>query len=205
MSESAKDFAARYAGLSESQLMELARHYDTLVEPAQSALRAEFTHRNLEPPIIEEESIRPEFRKLVTMRHYRDLSAAIVARSLLEASNIPAYLFDDNLVRLSWQISNLIGGIRLQVDESDQEAAEEVLSQPVPEGISFGEEIEFSQPSCPVCSSIDITFEGTSRELRSHRFISFRFLSQLGKRPGFVIVAGYGGKMRKILRRNQLT
>jgi hypothetical protein len=52
---------------------------------------------------------------LVTIRHYRDLSEAIVARSLLESCGIDAYLGDENLVRLAWQLSNLVGGIGLQV------------------------------------------------------------------------------------------
>lgn len=52
---------------------------------------------------------------LTTIRRFRDLSEAIVARSLLESGGIEAYLCDENLVRLDWQISNFIGGIRLQV------------------------------------------------------------------------------------------
>jgi hypothetical protein len=73
------------------------------------------------------------YRQLVTLRRYRDLSEAIVARSMLEAAGIAAWLRDENLVRLEWQISNFIGGIRLQVDLSEAEAAEELLSQPIPE------------------------------------------------------------------------
>jgi hypothetical protein len=50
---------------------------------------------------------------LTTIRRCRDLSEAIVARSLLESSGIDVNLCDENLVRLDWQVSNFIGGIRL--------------------------------------------------------------------------------------------
>jgi hypothetical protein len=63
----------------------------------------------------------------VTVERFRDLSAAIVARSALEASEIPCFLRDENTVRMDWQISNFIGGMRLQVREQDVEAAMEAL------------------------------------------------------------------------------
>src|SRR5580658_4937233 len=119
MHEERTDFAANYAQMNEGELMNLARSYDTLVEDAQTALRAEFARRRLEPPLIDEAANDSESvteRKLVTVRRYRDLSEAIVARSLLESAGITVYLRDENLVRLDWQISNAVGGIRLQVE-----------------------------------------------------------------------------------------
>jgi hypothetical protein len=142
--------------------MELAHGYDSLTDSAQSALRAEFARRGLEPPLIED-GPEPEFRSLVTLRRYRDLSEAIVARSLLESTGIAVYLRDENLVRLDWQVSNFIGGIRLQVDAANEQSALEVLSQPVPESISYGGNNEFAQPRCPRCGSAEISFEGSAR------------------------------------------
>ena len=100
----------------------------------------------------------------VTLRRYRDLSEAIVARSLLESAGIPAYLRDENLIRLDWPMSNVIGGIRLQVDASDEQSATEFLAQPIPDSIPFDDQAEFLQPQCPQCQSTDITFEGSSRK-----------------------------------------
>jgi hypothetical protein len=167
MSVSGPNFAETYALLGESELYTLAHEYDSLIESAQAALRAEFMRRNLEPPIIHDEP-EADSRKLITLRRYRDLSEAIVARSLLESAGIVVYLRDENLVRLDWQISNFIGGIRLQVDEADAPSATELLNQPVPEEIQFAGPFdhsnpEFLQPHCPRCGSIDITFEGASR------------------------------------------
>ena len=49
------NFAERYRAMSETELMNLARAYDDLVDAAQAALRAEFARRGLEPPLVEEE------------------------------------------------------------------------------------------------------------------------------------------------------
>ena len=156
----------QYASLSEPELLTLARDYDSLSESAQAALRQEFARRNLEPPLIPEDGDEGDtatVRNLVTIRRYRDLSEAIVARSCLESAGITVYLRDENLIRLDWQISNFIGGLRLQVEDKDEAAALEILAQPIPEEIQFGVQAEFEQPHCPVCNSIDITFEGASR------------------------------------------
>ena len=156
------DFAASYSRMSEPELTALAQGYDSLTDDAQTALRAEFSKRSLEPPLLESEPL-PEKRNLVTIRRYRDLSEAIVARSLLESAGIPVYLRDENLVRLDWQVSNFIGGIRLQVEADDEPAAVELLNQPVSPIIELSEGEEFTQPKCPACGSTDITFEGASR------------------------------------------
>lgn len=101
--------------------------------------------------------------QFVTVRRYRDLSEAIVAKSLLESAGIAAWIRDENIARLEWQYSNLLGGLRLQVEADQKAAAEEVLGQPIPETIAFDEQENFEQPKCPVCGSIDISFEGASR------------------------------------------
>ncbi len=145
--------------------MEIARNYDTLTDTAQAALREEFARRGLDPPVVEEKEpkVPPSQRNLVTVSRYRDLSEAIVARSMLESAGIAVYLRDENLVRLDWQVSNFIGGIRLQVEAEDEQNALELLRQPVQESISYSEGDKFTQPHCPSCGSTDITFEGASR------------------------------------------
>ncbi len=163
MAPSPEDLAAQYAQMSETELMELARSYDTLLEIAQAALRAEFARRRLEPPLREE----PEewnLRRLVTVRHYRDLPEALLGRSLLEGAGIPAWVADEHLVRMNWFYSNLVGGVRLQVDENDQEAAREILDEAVPPTITYNREEVYVQPTCPKCGSPEITLgRGTER------------------------------------------
>jgi hypothetical protein len=119
-------FADLYRPMSELELENLAADRHSLIP----ALAAEFATRNpdfTEPPPPADDAV-PEFRELVTIRRYRDLSEAIVARAVIESTGIFYFLKDENLVRLDWQVSNFIGGIRLQVDAVDVEAAEAILS-----------------------------------------------------------------------------
>ena len=163
MTPSPEDLAAQYAQMSETELMELARSYDGLLEIAQAALRAEFARRGLEPPLVEEPE-EPAFRRLVTVRRYRDLTEAFLGRSLLESAGIAAWIADEHLVRMNWFFSNLVGGMRLQVDERDEAAACEILEQDVPPTIEYGQEEPYVQPTCPKCGSAEITLgDGTER------------------------------------------
>jgi hypothetical protein len=166
MTPSPEDLAAQYAQMSEPELMELARSYDGLLEIAQEALRTEFARRGLEPPLVEE-SEEPEFRRLVTVYRYRDLTEAFVGRSLLESSGIQAWIADEHLVQMNWFLSNAVGGMRLQVDEADEAAALEILQAGVPPTIEYGQDEPYVQPTCPKCGSADITFGDGTEQGRS--------------------------------------
>jgi hypothetical protein len=168
-------FSAYYQSLNDTELLNLAADWHSLLPEAQLALRAEFTRRNLdfvEPAAPDEDTVR--YRDLVTLRQYRDLSEALVARSVVESAGIFCVLKDENLVRLDWQLSNLIGGIRLQVHPSDAEAALAVLSQPIPAFIAVTDEPDFSQPRCPQCNSVDVSWE---RQGRKAALVSLYLLS----------------------------
>ncbi|MGD0732736.1 MAG: DUF2007 domain-containing protein [Terracidiphilus sp.] len=166
MAPGPEDLAAQYAPMSETELMELARSYDGLLEVAQVALRAEFARRGLEPPLVEEPE-EWEFRHLVTVRRYRDLAQAYVGRSVLESAGIPAWVADENLVRMDWFYSNMVGGMRLQVDERDEASARELLDEKAPETITYGEEKVYVQPTCPRCGSTEITLGSGTESGRS--------------------------------------
>src|SRR5579863_3069205 len=166
MTPSPEDLAAHYAQMSETELMELARSYDGLLEIAQVALREEFARRGLEPPLVEEPD-EWEFRRLVTVRRYRDLAEAYAGRSLLESAGIPAWIADENLVRMDWFYSNLVGGMRLQVDEHEEAAAREILEEGAPQTITYGEEKVYVQPICPKCGSAEITLGSATDRGRS--------------------------------------
>src|ERR1035437_3506022 len=174
MTTSPENLAAQYAQMSETELMELARSYDGLLEIAQVALRAEFARRGLEPPLVEEPE-EWEFRRLVTVRRYRDLAEAYVGRSLLESASIPAWIADENLVRMDWFYSNLVGGMRLQVDEREEAAAREILEERAPGTITYGEDEVYVQPTCPKCGSAEITL-GSGTE-RGRSFVALYMLS----------------------------
>jgi hypothetical protein len=151
--------------MSEPELQNLLSDWHSLVPEARTALAAEFAIRDLEflePPLCTDDSL--EFRDLVTVRRYRDLSEAIVARGVIESAGIFCFLKDENLVRLDWQVSNFIGGIRLQVGTSDVEAAKDLLSQAIPNEIAIPDQPGFIQPRCPRCTSTDISWERQGRK-----------------------------------------
>jgi Putative prokaryotic signal transducing protein len=151
--------------MSEHELQSLLADLHSLVPDARSALAAEFASRNLKfdaPPIQVYSS--SQFRELVTIRRYRDLSEALVARAVIESAGIFCFLKDENLVRLDWQVSNFIGGIRLQVAADDVEAAKEILSQPIPNEIPIPDQPGFMQPRCPRCTSTDVSWERRGRK-----------------------------------------
>jgi hypothetical protein len=158
-------FAELYHSMSEPELRELANDWHSLVDEARSALVAEFASRNVvfsEP--LPSEGNEPEYRDLVTIRRYRDLSEAIVARGVVESAGIFCFLKDENLVRLDWQVSNFIGGIRLQVAAEDVEAAKAVLAEPIPDSIPLPDQPGFEQPRCSRCNSTDISWERQGRK-----------------------------------------
>ena len=154
-SDSVGRFADEYLQMSEGELLHLAAAYDSLVEPAQDALRGEFARRGMEPPVVEEQEDVTS-QPLVVVRRYRDLSEAIVGRATLESAGIFCFLQDENFLRLDWGAAIALGGLRLQVRPQDVQAAEELLSQPIPESIEYESRAEYLQPHCPRCGSIDV-------------------------------------------------
>ena len=100
-----------------------------------------------------------EPEQLVTIRKFRDLPEALLAKGSLESAGIHCSLADDNMVRLDWFISNLIGGVKLQVSSDDAAAAAEILNQPIPDEFLVEGSGTYHQPRCPHCQSLDVSFE----------------------------------------------
>ena len=163
-----REVAERYRQMAESELVDVARKYDELTEPAKVILRDEFAKRSLQPPLIEDEDDGEdvvESRKLVTVGKYRDLPEAFIARSVLESAGIECFLQDENTVRTDWLWSNMIGGARLQVAEEDAAAAAEVLAQPIPSSFATDSGADFEQPVCPQCGSLDVVVNNTNQKI----------------------------------------
>ena len=160
------DFAERYRRMDESELMQIARTFETLHPLAQEAIKAEFRNRSLEPPLLDEgDPLDPEWASLVTVRRYRDLSEALVARAVLEGEGIRCFLRDENTIRLDWTLSNFMGGLRLQVSSDDVERAERILTAPAPASFAVDSGPDFIQPICPRCGSLDVVADDTGRRV----------------------------------------
>src|SRR4051794_40644849 len=86
-----------------------------------------------------------DFRELVTIRKFRDLPEALLAQGRLESSGIEAFLFDENMVRMDWLISIMLGGVKLKVEAADVEIAEEILNQEVSDDFTEPED-DSSEP-----------------------------------------------------------
>ena len=84
-----------------------------------------------------------DFRELVTIRGYRDLHEALLAKGRLESSGVDTFLADENIVRMA-----AIGGVMLRVDAANVQAANEILDHAAPE--NFGESREYELPTARV-------------------------------------------------------
>lgn len=96
---------------------------------------------------------------LTMISQYRDLSEALLAKAGLESAGIECFLADENIVRMDWLWSNLLGGVKLFVRTGDADAAVKILEEPVAERFDAGEIGVYERPRCPQCNSLDIHFE----------------------------------------------
>src|SRR5258708_3867089 len=159
--------AANYASMSDGELQRLARNTESLTEVAWDALEDEMDRRHLE--LAEDPAPEPrqqmEMQKLVTIRQFRDLPEALLAKGSLESAGIECFLADENLVRLDWFISNFIGGIKLNVRAADAENAQKLLDEPILEGLYVQGIGLYEQPRCPKCQSLDVNFQELDRPI----------------------------------------
>src|SRR3984957_2006510 len=177
-----------YARQLDGELEKVASQAYELTDLAREALRTELVRRGLSAELVETALVitknivvrkelpgdppplmpqrtqaafhgEGELRELVTIRKFRDLPEALLAKGSLEFAGIEALLADDNIIRLDWFWSNLMGGIKLQVDPEDAEEANGILDQPIPEGFDVVGVGEYHQPRCPRCQSLDVGFQ----------------------------------------------
>jgi len=148
-----------YSRQLDGGLEQIATQAAELTELAREVLQEELIRRRLKVEPLEQTVAEPEQRNLVTIRKFRDLPDALLAKGNLDSAGVESFLADDNMVRMDWFISNLLGGVKLLVDEEDEAAANEILDQPIPESFDFEGPEEYQQPRCPKCRSLDVGFE----------------------------------------------
>ena|SRR5438105_5670542 len=105
------------------------------------------------------DSVEREKVQFVVLRQFRDLPDALVVKSILDSAGIECLLGDENIVRLDWFWSNLVGGVKLWVRQQDLEQAENLIEQNPPEEFNIEGVGEFKQPRCPMCESFEVSFE----------------------------------------------
>lgn len=127
-----------YSRMTDGELQLIAADSSSLTDVAQQVLNAEVARRDL--TLAEVPASEIEVLDLVTIRQFRDLPEALLARGVLDSAEIESFLADENIVRMDWFISNLVGGVKLKVRREDFESANLVLEQPSPEEFTDPEE-----------------------------------------------------------------
>ena len=160
-------FADRYRSMSDGELLQLAREPWALSDAAWDALEDELERRHLDPP---EPDTPPQIsslekRNLIMLRRFRDIPEALLAKGKLEAMGVDCVLADDNMVRMDWFLSNLLGGVKLLVDAEDFTQASNLLNEPMPEELHVEGVGSYIQPRCPKCGSLDVVFGALDKKL----------------------------------------
>jgi hypothetical protein len=124
-----------YSRMNDAEMQELAEDAASLTDVARQVLNDEMASRGFNPlqPDAGEPQDEVALRQMVTIRSFPDVMQAWLAKSSLESAGIECCLADDNMVRLDWGISIVLGGVKLQVKPEDAKASIGMLDQPVPE------------------------------------------------------------------------
>jgi hypothetical protein len=159
--------ARLYAGMNEGELQELVEDQGDLTPSAREALKLELSRRGFTSELVESAvtTKKWELLKLVTLRKFRDLPEAVLAKGMLHSAGIECFLGDENMVRMDWFYSNLVGGIKLWVRQEDAEGAAKLLDQGFSEGFDVEGVGEYKQPRCPNCQSFEISFEELNKRV----------------------------------------
>jgi putative signal transducing protein len=123
-----------YAGMDEGELEKIAGDMAALTEVAREELKSEMARRGLKlPPDKSKSEVKRAGAPPVMVGRYLFLPDAQIAKSILDSAGVDSFLADENLVRMDWLYSNLIGGIKLLVRAEDAEAAKKLLEESPPE------------------------------------------------------------------------
>ena len=163
--EKRNEIARLYSSMCDAELKALADEAWSLTETGKEALRAELARRGLEFKLDTNAPMVPEvqLRNLVTLRQFRDLPEALLAKGFLGSAGVESFLVDETTIRMDWLWSNLLGGVKLCVNQEDADTAAQILSQEIPEKFSVEEGGDFEQPRCPQCQSLDISYEDLNK------------------------------------------
>jgi hypothetical protein len=149
--------------MSDAELRGLADEAWSLTETGKELLRTELAHRGLEFEFATAAAVGAPSSIVVTLRKFRDLPEALLAKGFLESAGLESFLIDETTIRMDWLWSNLLGGVKLCVNREDAEAAAQILSEEIPERFSFEGAGDFEQPRCPQCQSLEISCDDLNK------------------------------------------
>jgi hypothetical protein len=138
--------------------------------------------KNGERPDIEYE--QEEIDPLVNISSYRDLQDAYLVRGKLESDGIRVFLRNEHTIGVQWLYSTALGGVKLDVPESQAKKAlsllEEYQSREIAEQ-TLDSKIE-TNGTCPACKSTNIQYYDRSRKYSAISLIISFPLVLFGKR-----------------------
>ena len=99
--------------------------------------------------------------ELVTIAKFLSLGEAKLAQGKLVSAGVSAFVCDENMHAMNWHMGMALGGIRLQVPDSQVVRALEVLDDFEPEepaaiGLEEDDEEVEEVACCPECESLEI-------------------------------------------------
>src|ERR1700760_4110107 len=98
--------------------------------------------------------------ELVTIAKFLSLGEAKLAQGKLVSAGISAFVCDENMHAMNWHMGMALGGIRLQVPDSQVVRALEVLDDFEPEtpvSLEPDDDDEIEEVACcPECESLEI-------------------------------------------------
>jgi hypothetical protein len=105
---------------------------------------------------------------LVTVARFVDPPSAHLARGLLEANGIDAFVFNEHYVGMDWLHSQAIGGVELRVAAEDAEQARALIENPpsAPETI-FAADEDRREGDCPRCGAAEVRRDRLDHRLRA--------------------------------------
>ncbi len=148
-----------YSSMSDDELLRIAADRKDLTQLATEVLNAEMKSRSLVKPhdqqceLPTDEAAAAELPEdLVEVAQFRFPSEGALAKAAFESAGIETWVFDGTMAKY-------VGvGVRLAVKPQDAEAAQQILSQPIPESFEVEGVGTFEQPRCPKCKSLNISY-----------------------------------------------
>ncbi|MGA2690610.1 MAG: hypothetical protein ABSE85_21300 [Candidatus Korobacteraceae bacterium] len=153
--------------MSDGELESIAQEAHELTDIARQALQEERDRRQAEDPAddgiskpLEDEA---DWEDTVVIKQFRDLPEALLAKGALDSAGLESFLADDNMVRMDWFYSNLVGGVKLCVRPNDADVASDLLGQPMLQDFEVEGVGTYQQPACPQCQSLDVSCEALNK------------------------------------------
>lgn len=131
--------------------------------------------------------------KIVTIARFSHPEEAYLASAKLESEGICSFMADKHTITADWLVSNAIGGVRLQVRESEAAEAKRILSLPQVDIQTTASTDE----TCPKCSSADIKYERFSLRPIFISWLLTGFMLPFLKRKWRCNTCGHQWKNRK--------